>query len=160
MNTRNFCTRVAIVGMVFSILTLSAFAESRSERRERENAESAKAVKVPGGTTLALDLAFADAFPAIVRTLQKADYTIESASKDAGSIVTQLVVAGSYRQTGTRAQITVIDEGNGKTTVKVAVTTQKRYNGLQTEPWNTATLDADQSQKLATILQDALVPKK
>jgi hypothetical protein len=151
--------RFVISGLALSILAPAVFAESRSERKARENAESAQAVNVDGGATITVELAPADAFPAVVSFLQKAGSSIETANKDAGSIVTTLSIKGSYRQTGTRTQITVIDEGSGKTSLRVAISTQKRYNGLQVEPWSTAKLDTDESQKLATALQAALTKK-
>ena len=159
MKSQSIRKQLTIIMVAFTFAASCVFAESRSERKARERAESEAPTKVAGGPTFTLELAYGDAFAAIVRSLQKADYSIETANKDAGAIITTLTVTGGYRQTGTRAQVTVIDEGSGKTTVKVAVTTQKRYNGLQTEAWSDAKLDAEQSQKLAALLQSAAVAK-
>jgi hypothetical protein len=123
------------------------------ERHVQEQEDSAKPVAVSGGQTFDTAKPYDAAFEAVVTYLQKQNYTVESANKDAGQITTTMSVTGGWRQTGTRVQVTLIKESDTSTTVKVAVTEQHRYNALQVEPWGDPTVNEQSSTSIADAMK-------
>ena len=67
-----------------------------------------------------------------------------------------MAIKGGYSQTGTRVYVVLIKETDTTTTVKVAVSEQKRKKLLQTEPWGDPKLNEKESDKIATDLKTAL----
>jgi len=129
---------------------------SRHERHMQVAEDSAKAVAVSGGQSFLVAKPADAVFEEVVTYLKKKDYTVESASKDAGQITTALVVTGGWRQTGTRVQVSLIIESDTSTTVKVAATEQHRYNALQVEPWSDPKVNGDNSAVLAADMKMAM----
>jgi hypothetical protein len=152
---------------IYSIMLLTlcalqsiALPQGRHEKREAKLEESAKPKSVAGGTTFEVDVAYDKAYDTILNYLKKQDYTIDSASKETGQIVTAIVVKGGYSQTGTRVYVTLIKESETKTTIKVAVSEQKRKKLLQTEPWGDPKVNSERSSKLADEVKAALTTAK
>lgn len=149
-----FIAFVAVVAMLSGLSTSEA--QGRHEKREAKLEESAKPRSITGGTTFQVDVGYDKAYDAVLNYLKKQDYTIDSASKETGQIITAMVVKGGYSQTGTRVYVTLIKENETSTTIKVAVSEQKRKKLLQTEPWGDPKVNADRSSKLADEIKAAL----
>ena len=147
---------LTLVGFGLLMQGCDTIGESRHERHSQLAEDSGKAVAVSGGQSFQVSKPYDAAFEAAVTYLKKRDYTVESASKDAGQITTTMSVTGGWRQTGTRVQVTLIKESDTLTTVKVAVTEQHRYNALQVEPWGGPKINSDSSSTLATDMKAAL----
>lgn len=130
------------------------------DRREAAIAESSAVHGVEGGTTIQIAASYDRVFDALVTYLQKAGYSIDSASKESGLIATSMEISGGWKQTGKRILISVIRDGADNTSARVAATTQKRYKGLQAEPWGDPTVDektsATTAQKIHLELPAAL----
>ena len=65
-------------------------------------------------------------------------------------------ITGGYSQTGTRIQITLIKQNVTETTVRVAVTNQKRKKALKAEPWSDPKVNDQRSANKAEELKAAL----
>src|ERR1035438_5927812 len=61
-----------------------------------------------------------------------------------------------HSQTGTRVQITCIKDNDAQTSIRVAVTQQKRKKLLQTEPWSDPKVNDEASSKTANDLKAAI----
>ena len=126
------------------------------EKKEAKLEESGKAQAVSGGAKTQLAKPFAEVYEKTLNYLKKADYTIDSADKEAGQIVTAIVVTGGYRQTGTRVYVVFIKDSDSATTIRVAVTEQKRYKALQTEPWGDPKVNDKESQRISNEIKAAM----
>jgi hypothetical protein len=85
--------------------------------------------------------------------LKRQSYTIDSADKETGQIITAMDITGKHSQTGTRVQITCIKDNDAQTSIRVAVTEQKRKKLLQTEPWSDPKVNDEASSKTANDLK-------
>jgi len=132
------------------------FAQGRHEKREQKIEESAKAKGISGGTTFQIAMAYDKAYDGVLTYLKRQEYTIDSASKETGQIVTVLTITGGYSQTGTRIYVTLIKDNDTSTTLRVAVSEQKRKKLLQTEPWGDPKVNSEKSSKLADDIKAAL----
>jgi hypothetical protein len=130
--------------------------EGFHERHVQAAEDSAKPVAVSGGQSFDVNKPFDAVFEASVTYLKKKNYTVESASKDAGQITTAMTVTGGWRQMGTRVEVSLIKQSDAVTTVKVAVTEQHRYNALQVEPWDDPKVNGDVSAALAADMKTGL----
>jgi hypothetical protein len=130
--------------------------ESFHEKHVEAAEDSGKQVAVSGGQSFQVGKPYDATFEAVVTYLKKQNYTVESASKDAGQIATAMTITGGWRQTGTRVQVTLIKESETVTTVKVAVTEQHRYNALQVEPWSDPQVNDGSSAKLTADMKTDL----
>jgi hypothetical protein len=101
-------------------------------------------------------LSYEKAYDTVLNFLKKQDYAFDSASKEMGQVVTAMTITGGWKQTGTRVQVTLIKDSVSVTTVKVAVTEQKRYKALQAEPWGEAKVNSKKSVQLADEVKSAL----
>ena len=126
------------------------------ERKQAQIEQSAQATNVPGGITFQSPLAYEKCFEGIANFLKRDGHEIEIANKEAGSIVTAMEIAGKYTQTGMRVHVTLIKDNDTQTSVRVAVTVQKRKKLLATEPWSEPKVDTPQSTKIAADLEQAL----
>jgi ABC-type Na+ efflux pump permease subunit len=157
----NFKTRKQIV-LATSILVLilgsqiSSLGQGRHEKREKKLEESAKPTSVSGGVTFQANVSYDKAYDTVLNYLKRQDYTIDSASKETGQIVTAITITGGYSQTGTRVYVTLIKDNETSTTLKVAVSEQKRKKLLQTEPWGDPKVNSEKSSKLADDIKTAL----
>ena len=151
------CVRIVLLlaGVLFS-QTLAG--QSRHERREARLAESAQPKGVAGGVTLSSSLPLASAYDTVLNSLKREGRVIDSADREIGQIITAMEITGRFSQTGTRLQITFIKEGESKTSIRVAVTQQKRKKLLQTEPWGDPKVNEAESQRAAEQLKKALEP--
>jgi uncharacterized protein (DUF2126 family) len=138
--------------MLFLTLATGLFASDRDER----NADSAKPVAVAGGVKFSVPTGFDTAFKSVVNALQKRDYVVEAANKDAGQIFTALVITGKGRQTGTRLQVTVIEDTPTSTIVRIAATEMHRYKVFQADPWSEPGINQPQTELIASALKSAL----
>jgi CO dehydrogenase/acetyl-CoA synthase gamma subunit (corrinoid Fe-S protein) len=141
------------------MLSLSVAHASRADRKNQEITDSAKPVAVRGGSSFAVTSAFDGTFDAVVRALKKADESVVVADRETGLIATEITVAGGWRQTGTRTVVSLIKESDAETTVKVAVTVQKRFKALQVEPWSDPVLDKEKTNTAAADLKAAIASK-
>lgn len=148
---------VALAAALALFLPAPGSAFGRKERKAAALEESAKPRPVRGGEMFEAALAYEDAFQHILNYFKKNDYVIDEADGEIGQIFTGIEIAGKRRQTGTRVQVTLIKEADTATTVKLAVTKQKRYKVLQTEPWSDPKLDPEESKDLATKLEAYLL---
>jgi hypothetical protein len=149
-------TPLILVGFGLLIQGCDTTGEGFHERHMQAAEDSAKAVAVNGGQSFDTNKPYDAAFEAVVTYLKKKDYTVESASKDAGQITTAMTITGGWRQTGTRVEVSLIKENDMITTVKVAATEQHRYNALQVEPWSDPKVNADASATLAADMKTEL----
>lgn len=97
-----------------------------------------------------------EVYDKILTYLKKAEYAIESANKETGQIVTEITIKGGYSQTGTRVYAILIKESNTATTVRIAVSEQKRKKLLQTEPWGDPKVNDKESQRIADEIKATL----
>lgn len=135
-------------------------AAQRHERHEQANKESQQISSVSEGSSFQTSRSEDEAFQLIINYLKRSGETIENASKDAGEIATALSIKGGWHQTGTRTQISLIRDSETTTTVRVAVTEQKRFKALQTEPWGSPKVNTSKSAEYAERLQKELSPPK
>lgn len=154
---RNIFIAFALFTCGLLVLGPSLEAQSRRERHEAAVRESEKPRSVTGGKEFVVATPYGDVYSAILTYLKKHEYTIDSADRDVGQIFTSIEVKGKWRQTGTRLQITLIEEDDEETTVRVAITRQKRYKAVKTEPWSEPQVDEEASRKAAAALRNALV---
>lgn len=131
-------------------------AQGRKAKREARNTESEKPKNVAGGVTFQVVKPFEATYEATLNYLKREGHTIDSADKDIGQIITAIDIKGGYSQTGTRVQLTLIKDKEAQTTVRVAVTKQKRKKALQTEPWSDPKVDAEESTALAEAVKAAV----
>jgi len=117
--------------------------------------QSAEATNVPSGVTFQSALAYEKCFERIANFLKRDGHEIEIGNKEGGYIVTAMEIAGKYTQTGTRIHVTLIKDSNTQTSVRVAVTIQKRKKLLSIEPWSEPKVDTAQSTKIAADLEHA-----
>ncbi len=113
------------------------------------------------GVTITINGSYDRTFETALNFLKRQGNTIESASREAGQIITQMTNSGGYHQTGRHIQITFIKEGESTSssfTMRVAVLEQKRYKALRTEAWSDARLNAEESNKMADELLATLLP--
>jgi hypothetical protein len=145
-----------LVSLTLCLSSEIALGQGRHERREARLAESARSRSMTGGVTFASSLAYAAAHDAALNFLKKDGYGIESADREAGQIVTSIEITGRFSQTGTRLQITIMKEPGDKSSIRVAVTQQKRKKLLQTEPWGDPKVNEAESSEVAEQLKQAL----
>jgi len=153
---------LAVLTIVISLST-AAYAQ-RHERDAEKVAESGQVQSVSGGATFALSDSYDTVFDSLVTYLKRSGLTLDSASRDAGQIATALEISGGWHQTGTRTVLSLIRDSTDKTSVRVAVTLQKRYKALQVEPWSDPKVDekasAAYAEKLKTDLAATLAKGK
>jgi hypothetical protein len=150
MLKRLFCW----IGIV-SIITSGGFAGQRSDRKKAEIEESASPRGVSGGIKFQVTKPYEQVYDGILNELKKLDYTIESANKDAGQIVTEMTIKGGYSQTGSRIYAIFIRDSDMATTVRVAMSEQKRKKLLSTEPWSEPKVNETESVRIAEHLRAA-----
>lgn len=126
------------------------------DRHMAEAAASAQVTAVPGGATISIEGPYEKVFDALVPYLQKAGYSVDTADRQAGLVATSLQITGGWKQTGTRIVITVIKDTATSTSLRVACTVQKRYKGLQVEPWGDPKVDDKASAEQAKKIQSEL----
>ena len=131
-------------------------AQSRHERKAKELAESAQPKGLAGGVTFQTPLSMDRCFETVLNDLKRKGHDIEIADRDAGRIVTAMEIAGSHSQTGTRILVTLIKDSDTQTSVRVAVSSQKRKKLLTTEPWSDPRVDEEASGSVARQLEEAL----
>jgi hypothetical protein len=128
----------------------------RHARKEAANAESAAPRSVKGGATFQVPVAYEKAYEGILNHLKRQGYSLDVADRDAGQLVTAMDIKGGYSQTGTRVQVTCIKDSDAQTSVRVAVTEQKRKKLLQVEPWGDPKVNEEASAKLAEEFKSAI----
>ena len=138
-----------------SVCTMTSFAQ-RQERKVEEQADSEKIQNVSGGVTFQQASAMDKTYDGLLNYVKREGLTIDSASKETGQIVTAIDVTGKYHQIGTRVYLTVIKSSETETSVRVAVTEQKRYKALQTEPWSSPKVNAEKSSELSEKIKAAI----
>lgn len=126
--------------------------QGRAERKQAQAEESAKPKAVSGGVTFQRNAPYDKTFEDVLNFLKKQGYGIDSASKDAGTIFTEISIKGGWKQTGTRVNVTLIKDSDTATSVRVAVTEQKRYKAAQTEPWGDPKVNDEKSSQIADSL--------
>jgi Holliday junction resolvasome RuvABC DNA-binding subunit len=146
---------------VFSVIALACFcsaggAQSLSQQRQAKVDESARPKNVSGGTNFQVQLPYDTAYDEVLNWIKRANYTIDSADKTTGQVITAMTITGSVSQTGTRLILTLIKDGDSATTIKVAVTEQNRKKILQTEPWSDPKVNDKESQRIADQIKTAL----
>lgn len=154
-------TRIAAIGVgVCLAITLGvssrSAAQSRRERKAEVVEESGKPKNVTGGSTFTVTNFYDKTYDAVLNFLKRGGETIEQASKETGQIVTGMVIRGGYSQTGTRILVTLIKDSDTSTTIRVAVTEQKRKKLLQTEPWSDPKVNVKQTEDIASHIKDSM----
>ena len=138
-----------------SVCTMTSFAQ-RQERKAEEQADSEKIQNVSGGVTFQQASAMDKTYDDLLNYVKREGLMIDSASKETGQIVTAIDVTGKYHQIGTRVYLTVIKSSETETSVRVAVSEQKRYKALQTEPWSSPKVNAEKSSELSEKIKAAI----
>ena len=143
---------------LFAATTSPAFAKSRHERKAEEAAASGQAQAINGGQTFNVAADMNTAFETVVNRLKLDGYNIDpqATNKDAGVIFTVMTIKGGWHQTGNRVMASLIKVDQKNTAVRIAVTEQKRYKAMQTEPWSSAKLDDKATAAVSTQLQSEL----
>jgi hypothetical protein len=131
-------------------------AQGRNERKVAAAEESAKPKAVAGGVTFQRNAEYDKTFEDLVNFLKKQGYEIDAADKHAGNIFTTMAITGKWKQTGTRVTVTLIKDSNTATSVRVAVTEQKRYKAAQTEPWGEPKVNSQKSSEIANLIKSGL----
>lgn len=147
--------RFAGMALLFFVLSGSLYAQ-RAERDAERVAESGQVQSVSGGATFQLSGSYDTVFDTLVNYLKRNGLTLDSASRDAGQIATAMEITGGWKQTGKRTVISILKDSANQTSVRVAITVQKRYKGLQTEPWGDAKVDDKASAAYAAKVQSDL----
>ena len=147
--------QVTVTLTLVTICTMTSFAQ-RHERKVGEQADSEKIQNVSGGVTFQQASALDKTYDNLLNYVKREGLTVDSASKETGQIVTSLEVAGKYHQVGTRVYLTVIKDSETQTSVRVAVSEQKRYKALQTEPWSSPKVNAEKSSELSEKIKAAI----
>ena len=125
------------------------------QRKQGEVEQSAQATSTAVGVAFQASLSYERCFDVVNNFLKRTGHEIETANKDGGSIVTAMEITGRYTQTGTRIRVTMIKDSNTQTSVRVAVTTQKRKKLLATEAWSNPKVDDSHTSKIAADLEEA-----
>lgn len=141
------------------LLALAGTALAGLHDRKLQQAEAAKTIIVKGATPITVSADYPSTFDSVIKAYQKADDPVVIADRDAGLVATEITITGGWRQTGTRTVVTFIKESDQETTVKVAVTTQKRYKAIQVEPWSDPVLDQALTKDAVAKLKVALGAK-
>src|SRR5262249_30397433 len=111
---------LSTIGAMLLILVGTATAQ-RHEKREAKLAESEKPQNVKGGTTFQPAVLYNRAYESVLNFLKRQSYTIDSAGKETGQIITAIDIKGSHSQTGTRVMVTCIKDSESQTSVRVVV---------------------------------------
>jgi len=151
--------RMTVFGLLLAALPMATTFASPQGLHERHMAqveESAKPTGVAGGASFQDHASYNTTFDGVVTLLKKQGYAIDSASKDAGTVFTSMSIKGHWRQTGTRVNVSLIRDSKTVTEVQVAVTQQKRFKALQTEPWGSPKVNKAKSSALAAKMKAAL----
>ncbi len=146
--------KIAVLMMTIMFVTVAQ--GQRHERDAVKVSESGQVQSVSGGTTFQLTGSYDTVFDALVNYLKRSGLTLDSASRDAGQIATAMEITGGWKQTGKRTVISILKDSANQTSVRVAITVQKRYKGLQTEPWGDTKVDDKASAAYAAKLQPDL----
>lgn len=143
------------------VIVLGALATagwSQHHERDMETAAASGEVRsVSGGTTFEVAAPYDAVFDALVNNLKRSGLTLDAASRDAGQIATALEITGGWKQTGKRTVIALLKDSPTQTSVRIAVTIQKRYKGLQTEPWGDPKVDENASADTAAKIKADLI---
>ena len=150
--------RIWLAVLVLAVSTPSTLTAQAHDRREAAIAESGTVHAVSGGTTIQIPGPYDKVFDGLVTYLKKTGYAIDSASRDSGEMATSLEITGGWRETGRRTVISVIKDTADSTSLRVAITEQKRYKGLATEPWSDPKVDDKASKAAAQKIQAELPP--
>jgi hypothetical protein len=153
---RNQCSIASAVTFAALMATVQPSFAQRHARKEQQLVESEQIKPVAGGVTFQTALPFDRCFESVVNSLKRSGHEIQVADRDAGTIVTAVEIGGKYTQTGTRYHVILIKDSDIQTSVRVAVTVQKRKKLLQTEPWSDPKIDDEQTAKAAADLEQAL----
>lgn len=139
-------------------MTVRCLAEAGGRRERRTAAlEESRAIRnAPGGETFKVTRAYESVYGEVLNFLKRQNYTIASSSRETGQITTGIEITGGWKQKGRTVFISLLDEGDGRTTLRAAVSIQKRYKALQTEPWSEPKSSPPESLELARRLQASL----
>jgi hypothetical protein len=149
--------RKQLIPVVLAIVSIQGTLYAQQHERDAQKvAESGQVQSVSGGTTFEVAGAYDNVFDAIVNNLKRNGLTLDSASRDAGQIATAMEITGGWKQTGKRTIISIMKDSADKTSVRVAISVQTRYKGLQTEPWGDAKVDSKASAASAAKIQSDL----
>jgi len=148
-----------LVVAVSTVWTCAVSGQGRHEKREQRLEDSAKPKAVSSGVTFQVEMRYESAYDAVLDYLKRQDYTIDSAGKETGQIVTAITIKGGWSQTGTRVYLTLFKDKDTQTSIKVTVSEQKRKKLLQTEPWGDPKANAEKSRALADQIKASLSGK-
>jgi len=152
-----------LLAAIAALIPSDIHAQSLHDKSAQRQADSAAVRSVSGGATLDFASPYEAVFDALVNTLKRNGFTLDQADKDAGQLATAMEISGGFHQTGKRTIFSLIKGTDGKTSVRVAVTIQKRSNGLQADPWSDPKVDekasADYAAKIKLELDVALAAK-
>ncbi|MGO9239700.1 MAG: hypothetical protein ACLQBJ_02730 [Bryobacteraceae bacterium] len=151
--------RVLVLASVAILVAGCAHPLRGQGRHDRKVAESDRPKNVAGGVTFQVNDAYDNSYDIALNYLKRGGHTIDSADKDVGQIITAIEITGGYSQTGTRIQVTLIKDSDTQTSVRVAVTKQKRKKALQAEPWSDPKVDDAESTTVADALKMAIQSK-
>jgi len=138
------------------LIGMPAAHAQRHQKREAAIEESAKPHGISGGVKFQVSKPVDVVYESALTFLKRADYAIDSADKEAGQIITAMTISGGYSQTGRRVYVILIKDSDTTTTLRVAVTDQKRKKLLQTEPWSDPKVNEKESDKIASDLKGSL----
>ena len=147
--------RLSLLAAMCLFVALPANAQYHEKKEERLEASGAPQA-VSGGVKIQIAKSYEETYEKTLNYLKKSDYSIESADKDTGQIVTAMSIKGGYTQTGTRVHAIFIKDSDTVTTVRIVVTDQKRKKLLQTEPWGDPKVNDSESQRIAGEVKAAL----
>jgi len=149
--------RKQLIPVVLAIVSIQGTLYAQQHERDAQKvAESGQVQSVSGGTTFEVAGSYDSVFDALVNNLKRSGLTLDSVSKDAGQIATAMEITGGWKQTGKRTIISIMKDSADKTSVRVAISVQTRYKGLQTEPWGDAKVDSKASAASAAKVQSDL----
>lgn len=152
---RRLISAAVCVTALLAVVGTCAYGQ-RHAKKDAAIDESAQPKNVKGGATFQVAVPYDRAYSTVLNHLKRQGYTIDSAGKDTGQIITAMDIKGGYTQTGTRVQVTCIKDSDTQTSIRVAVTEQKRKKLLQTEPWGDPKVNEASSAKIADDIKSAI----
>lgn len=146
---------IALSIAVLAVVPATASSQAHAHRMAAIQ-DSAEVHAIAGGQQFTVQAPADKVFAAVVRHLNLSGRVVDTANKDSGVIATSIEISGGWRQTGKRWIITVVSVSDTETIVRVAATVQKRYKGLQVEPWSGPKIDDKATAAALAELQPAI----
>ena len=157
--------RSRLVSDLLFVLVLVAFAPTAFTQglhdkivARKEAAE--KVTPASGWVELKVDRPYDETFDFVRTWLQKQEFKIESADRDAGNIMTPIEQTEKkllgFSKAGTRIAVSLIKENASQTTIKIVVA---NYSKKGADPWSNPKANNEDTKKVSEQLHADIAPK-